>query len=269
MQIRLTIITAVAMLQGCASAPQPETSTLASPRVPAISAKQAFLAETPRPEDKLAGEKGLVFVKQADTSVKPHKTPADANLVLHYQGLTYWIERSTGSGFQRVTAATEFFQGDQIRFHLRANRSGYLYMVTRGVSGRTSYLYPSKPNESEYIEAGKDYLVPRQGAIVFDNQSGTEDVWLFLSDKPLSAGNDETSPGAGTPSIAANSCSSKDLLLNAPDAALGQCGPGGNSKDILVEDDSHSEQPGGYGVMNSEQFDKGALLSLKLQLRHK
>lgn len=252
------------LIQGCSS--QPPVAVAEPQTAVPTSAKQAFWSESG------ANSKGLMVVTPSASESK-QKTAANASTVAasHYQGLTYWIERSKGGAFQRVTASTEFHQGDRIRFKLRANRSGYLYVVTRGVSGRTAYLFPTKASESEFIVAGQEYVIPKNDLIVFDHQAGTEEVWLFLSDKPLSADTDQASV-ASTSTIAANSCATKDLVLSSPDSAQSQCGPlksGGNSKDILVEDDAQSNEPGGYSVMNAEQFDKGALLSLKLQLRHK
>lgn len=269
MNNRLLLALTIGLLQACSSTPQRNLQTTAATKQP-ISAKQAFLASgIDNTTETGGGEKGLMVVKQMPAEAKRKKSSA-SGAVEHYQGLSYWIERSNGNGFQRVTGASEFHNGDRIRFFVRSNRSGYLYIVTRGVSGRTAYLYPTKTTESEYIEAGKDYRIPQQDAIVFDNQPGTEEVWLFLSDTPLSTNRDET--GAAPTTLASNQCGSKDLMLSSPDSAVNQCGPtlvGGNAKDIMIEDDSQSEQPGGYGVMTGENFDKGAMLSLKLQLRHK
>lgn len=266
---RLLLTLAVGLLQACSSAPQRSEQTAATAEKP-VSAKQAFWASgVESGNESGGGEKGLMVVKQTPDETK-HKKSSGSGTVEHYQGLSYWIERSNGNGFQRVTATSDFHNGDRIRFFVRSNRSGYLYMVTRGVSGRTAYLYPTKTSESEYIEAGKDYRIPQQDAIVFDNQAGTEEVWLFLSDNPLRTNREQN--GAAPTTIASNQCGSKDLILSSPDSAVNQCGPslvGGNAKDIMIEDDSHSEQPGGYGVMDGENFDKGAMLSLKLQLRHK
>lgn len=255
------------LLQACASDPaSPELSSAALSQKSGIdsetfSAKDLFL------DQGLASEKGLAIIDMESTKSKP-KPKKSAGPVSTYQGLSYWIEKFDKAGrTQRVTASTRFHEGDRIRFHFRSNRSGYLYVVTQGSSGRTQYLFPTKASDNEFISARQNYIIPPKSAIVFDSQAGTETVWIFLSNHALPTGVAGTSSASV---LASNTCGSKDLLIESPTALQDQCTPktGAQSKDILIEDDKRSPEPAGYAVMSAEQLEKGMLLTLKLELHH-
>lgn len=258
----------IALLQSCSTTPKPTQhqtqATTVTTKTP--SAKAMFL------ESEDVGSKGLSVVPQTSEPSSKHKS--EHGPITKYQGLSYWIERIDRSDTHRVTASTVFHNGDRIRFHLRSNRSGYLYVVTQGSSGRSAYLFPSKISESEYIEANHDYTIPSQASIVFDAQPGKEVIWLFLSKQALPVSNSEqTSSQTGTPSsnlVALNSCGSKDLLIASPESIQNQCGPktGGQAKDILIQDDTTTAEPTGYAVISQQQIEQGAMLTLKLELRH-
>lgn len=263
------------LLQGCTSSVKPSQEaapTYANGSNEKPSAKDMFL------DDGGAGAKGLSVVAQdSDANTSSSKNRQSNHVggpVTKYQGLSYWIEKVGRSDTQRVTASTVFHNGDRIRFHLRSNRSGYLYVVTQGTSGRSSYLFPTKAGESEYIEANRNYTIPSQAAIVFDAHPGKEVIWLFLSKQPLPVDGTAQAAAQGNAVssnvVALNNCGSKDLLIASPEAIQNQCGPksGGQSKDILVEDDTSTAEAAGYAVMPQEQIEQGAMLSLKLELRH-
>lgn len=256
----------VVLLQCCSTTQpnqQPRT-TVITDRTP--TAKELFF------EAEDVGSKGLSVVQQKDEpSTGKHKQEHGA--VSKYQGLSYWIERIGHDSFQRVTSSSVFHDGDRIRFHLRSNRSGYLYAVAQGTSGRSLYLFPSKAGESEYIEANRNYDIPSQGSITFDTHPGKEVIWLFLSKQPLPVSGLEQSDSTGGASgnaLALNSCGSKDLLIASPEALQTQCGPksGGQAKDILLQEDSSAADPANYALISKDQLDQGAMLSLKLELRH-
>jgi len=262
-----TGLCSVILLQCCSTTTptQPPQTTASTDNT--RSAKALFF------ETEETGSKGLSVVQQKDEpSTGKHKQQQGS--VSQYQGLSYWIERIGRDSLQRVTSSTVFHDGDRIRLHLRTNHTGYLYVVAQGTSGRSAYLFPSKTGESEYIEANRNYDIPAQGYITFDNHPGKEVMWLFLSKQPLPVNGVERtespSGGASTTNLALNSCGSKDLLIASPEAIQTQCGPksGGQAKDILVQDDNSSTAPAAYAVIAKDQLDQGAMLSLKLELRH-
>jgi len=170
---------------------------------------------------------------------KPHaklQKPASASASGSYHGLTYWIERIGRSGTQRVGPSTVFKSGDRIRIHVRSNRSGYLYVVNQGSSGRGSFLFPTSANADEYVEANRVYTIPVSGHIRFDDQPGEEIVWLFLSQRPLPVDVPGQNRRLESRRFAAkeadyNPCGSKDLVVESPDALQTSCGAG--SKDLV------------------------------------
>lgn len=256
---------AVALLPACSTTPKTADNSASSTAAP-VSAKDIFLA------DNDSGAKGLSVVRTAsDAKPTARKNANSEQNFTTYQGVSYWIERLTPSGSQRVTASSTFHNGDRIRFHVQTNRPGYLYVVAQGSSGRSTYLFPTSAAENEFIQANTTYTIPSQAAIVFDAQPGQEVVWLFVSKQPLPAKTSADKTG-GTPNtqLALNSCASKDLLLQSPDSLQNQCGtaPGGQAKDILIQDDIGSAAPAGYAVIPQQQMEQGAMLSLRLVLRH-
>jgi hypothetical protein len=136
---------------------------------------------------------------QKTTAVKkplPPRTPTNkqttvpvvnaANVPL---GLRYSVLRRDGSGkFAEVDADATFRSGDRIRLHVDTNTSGYLYVVMQGSSGNWRLLFPSSDVEggTNRIEKGTSQQIPAgdTGQFVFDQQSGTEKIFLVLSRKP-------------------------------------------------------------------------------------
>jgi hypothetical protein len=104
-------------------------------------------------------------------------------------GLRYSVMKRDGSGkFVEVDAESTFRSGDRIRLHVDTNTTGYLYVVIQGSSGNWRLLFPSADVEggNNRIEKGTSQQIPAgdRGQFVFDEQSGTEKLFLVLSRKP-------------------------------------------------------------------------------------
>jgi hypothetical protein len=104
-------------------------------------------------------------------------------------GLRYSVLKRDASGkFAEVDADSTFRSGDRIRLHVDTNTSGYLYVVMQGSSGNWRLLFPSSEVEggNNRIEKGSSQQIPAgdKGQFVFDQQSGTEKLFLVLSRKP-------------------------------------------------------------------------------------
>jgi Domain of unknown function (DUF4384) len=183
--------------------------------------------------------------------------------------LSYWIERLGSGGAPRATTSTVFRSGDRIRLHIRANHPGYLYIVNQGSSGHTDFLFPTAGG-GEYIEPNRTYTLPVTGHIRFVDPPGQENVWLFLSARPLPV--DAQAQGGfkqsgGYPlEVAYNPCGAKDLVVEAPDALQSKCGLG--SKDLVVEDDARSNTPTEYAVAPAALIEQGRIMALRVILRH-
>jgi hypothetical protein len=115
----------------------------------------------------------------------PHATPV-ANVPL---GLRYSVlKRDSGGKFVEEDPDVTFRSGDRIRINVDTNTPGYLYVVTQGSSGNWRLLFPSTDVEggNNRIEKGASQQIPSgdKGQFLFDEQSGTEKLFLVLSRKP-------------------------------------------------------------------------------------
>jgi hypothetical protein len=113
-----------------------------------------------------------------------HVTPV-ANVPL---GLRYSVLKREDSGkFVEVDPDATFRSGDRIRLRVDTNTPGYLYVVMQGSSGNWRLLFPSPDVEggNNRIEKGSAQQIPADnGQFVFDQQSGTEKLFLVLSRQP-------------------------------------------------------------------------------------
>jgi hypothetical protein len=118
------------------------------------------------------------------------------------------LKRDAANQFVEVDPDTTFRSGDRIRIQVKANTSGYLYVVAQGSSGTWQVLFPSSDvaGGSNRLQPGDTRQVPPgdRGQFVFDDQGGTEKLFLVLArqaepdlDKLIySMG---ATPGSGTP----------------------------------------------------------------------
>lgn len=100
-------------------------------------------------------------------------------------GLRYTLLLSTaGSAYREVLPETVFHQGDHVRLSLMSNEPGYLYVITKGSSGKWSPIFPGADAEADTnrIEAGQVYQIPNAPkAFEFDARPGTETLFVVLS----------------------------------------------------------------------------------------
>jgi len=115
-------------------------------------------------------------------------------------GLAYWIELYRGGRFYRTTHFSSFHSGDQIRFHVLPNADGYAYIVMhKGTSGSQCVLFPAKAGDgNNFVRCGQECVVPSEGALVFDQVPGSEQVGLLLSRLPIDPGKFVTYRSAST-----------------------------------------------------------------------
>lgn len=99
---------------------------------------------------------------------------------------------------------TVFRSGDRIRLSLQSNIDGHLYLIQRGASGNWTLLFPSAGiNEGRNaVAAFRNYTVPPgQNAFRFDNQAGTEQLFVVLSRNGLAVLPSFVPPNAAGPAI--------------------------------------------------------------------
>jgi len=104
-------------------------------------------------------------------------------------GLRYAVlKRDAGGQYQEVDPDTSFHSGDRIRLKIDANTSGYLYVVMQGSSGTWKLLFPSAEvaGGSNLVRKGESRMIPSgdRGQFVFDEQAGSEKLFIVLTRQP-------------------------------------------------------------------------------------
>ena len=150
-----------------------------------------------------------------------------------HAGIRYRIVRRDSDGSAgEVAPDTTFRSGDRIRFVFEPNVDGFLYVAQRGSTGRWSMLLPHP-----LINGGRNAVtrfaevtIPPEGWFRFDENPGTEQVFVYLSKEPV-----DTLPGGARPVVTAhtveqptvielaNSVRSRDLVFESEDL-LGDAG---------------------------------------------
>ncbi|MFA6209123.1 MAG: DUF4384 domain-containing protein [Candidatus Obscuribacterales bacterium] len=148
------------------------------------------------------GAKGLFF-EQLDKPSESLNT-----------GLRYWIELKRGNNVTRVSNKFQFKTNDSIRFHVRSNIDGFAYiLLSSGSRGEQSVLFPdSKGDENNKVDRGKDYALPSDGYLTFDENPGLEKLTLLLSRSPMDAQAYLSKPQKEVTMIASAQTGSKDLV---------------------------------------------------------
>jgi len=97
-------------------------------------------------------------------------------------GLKYAILK----GPAQVPVDTVFHGGDRIQLSVETNGQGYLYIVSRGSSGTWKPLFPSPEVEDgdNRVEGFHSYVLPPKSRLIFDEQTGTEKLFVVFSREP-------------------------------------------------------------------------------------
>lgn len=140
------------------------------------------------------------------------------------------VRRNSDGGTVEVAPDTTFQSGDRIRFVFEPNVDGFLYVVQRGSTGRWSMLLPHPliNGGQNAVTRFADVTIPPEGWFRFDDNPGTEQVFVYLSREPV-----DTLPGGARPVVTAhtvaqptvielaNSVRPRDLVFESEDAAAG------------------------------------------------
>lgn len=103
-------------------------------------------------------------------------------------GLRYSILKRENTGPIEVDPNTVFRSGDRIRLRVDVNTGGYLYVINRGSSGNWDFLFPSAKiaNGDNRVQKGTQYEIPPGLVFTFDEQPGTERLFIVFSRQPVS-----------------------------------------------------------------------------------
>ncbi len=104
-------------------------------------------------------------------------------------GLRYRLIQQRPDGTEvDVDTATTFHSGDKLKLSFESNIAGYLYVALQGSSGNWTVLFPSAQINGgrNLITPLEQYDVPSDGGwFRFDENVGTETLFVFLSREPL------------------------------------------------------------------------------------
>jgi hypothetical protein len=145
---------------------------------PAASPAKAPESTDAKPQAKKAA------AKPGAPKTGDHKLTASVPLGLRYAVL----KRDAAGQYQEVDANTNFHSGDRIRLNVDANTSGYLYVVMQGSSGTWKLLFPTAEvaGGSNLVRKGESRQIPPgdRGQFVFDEQAGSEKLFIVLTRQP-------------------------------------------------------------------------------------
>jgi hypothetical protein len=97
------------------------------------------------------------------------------------------LELKNGSGWRAVDPGLVLQQDDHVRFRVRANFEGYLYVMNQSTSGNYATLFPTEETgQANKITSDKDYLVPAtEGWFRITGPPGQETVYWLVSPSQL------------------------------------------------------------------------------------
>jgi len=222
----------------------------------ALSAREIFYTKAAAPAPKPAASPQRATAPpaappQREKEAPARNTPATVQTVPYSPlGMRYSLLRRSGSGpYAEVDPETVFHSGDGLRVSVESNDPAYLYIVARGTSGGWNVLFPDAAiNKGDNrIEPHSRYEIPAGGQFTFDQQAGTERVFVVLSRtqesdlEGLIYSLDRTStpakPAASFKSIVQN-------MPSIPDELVGKIRQQFASRDLVFEkvDDAASER---------------------------
>jgi hypothetical protein len=136
--------------------------------------------------------------------------------------LKYTISKRMADGqYQEIDTESVFRSGDRIRITVEPNDTAYLYIIQQGSSKTWDVLFPREEihNGSNRVERNQRYTLPSETAFYFDEQPGTEKLFILLSrkaepDLEKLIYSIRTSEGQPLPAKGAAPASDKPLLLS-------------------------------------------------------
>jgi hypothetical protein len=88
---------------------------------------------------------------------------------------------------QRTRPADErqtFYDGQRFRLNVRSAQDGYLYALCLTSQGTVKLLHPSDSSDN-HLQSGRSATFPQTGWFRFDQEPGTEDLYLILSGRKI------------------------------------------------------------------------------------
>lgn len=99
------------------------------------------------------------------------------------------VEMRNDGEWKTVDPATIFESGVQVRFRVKTNFAGYIYVMNLGTSGAYTLLFPREETGSQNrVEAGREYVVPAtSGAFRITGPPGQDIVYWMVTPLDIAA----------------------------------------------------------------------------------
>lgn len=170
-------------------------------------------------------------------------------------------------GVKAVSPSTIFAGGSRIRLGFNANRTGFLYIVNLGSSGKVTTIFPVAATDNNQVQPGLMYQIPQQTgkSIRFDTTPGEEVILVVLAESRISEFE------YGGQKIAIHSSNANPGMPTQPveqqRVAIASLDLASSSKDLFVEDDGVFQTV----VFNpaSEASNKKKSLVTSIRLAHR
>ncbi|HEV3200377.1 MAG TPA: DUF4384 domain-containing protein [Bryobacteraceae bacterium] len=223
------------------------------PAMPEPVAKPSATVTATRVQTAMAtAPDGSPIIRATDS--RPATAPAPANGPA--LGLKITLLKRSGGDDLEIAPDTVFHAGDKIRFSVQTNGPGYLYIVNQGSSGTWKPVFPSPEiaDGDNHVDGWHAYVMPPKRTLVFDEQTGTEKIFIVFSRDPepefekmiysLPGAKGEATmatpatPAKSVPPPQAAPRQSKEMLvmakLNVPDSAVDKFRQT-YSRDLIIE----------------------------------
>ena len=161
-------------------------------------------------------------------------------------GLKYTILKKLGDDMVEVPPDTVFHAGDRIQLSVQTNGPGYLYIISQGSSGTWKPMFPSPEvaDGNNHVDGWNASTLPPRSRLVFDEQTGTEKIFIVFSRAPedglenmiylLQGGGSKLKPAADKSPEKAPPKHIQIAQVNIDDATVGQLRDA-YTRDLIIE----------------------------------
>ncbi len=223
--------------------PVAQPTPVAPSAAPSAQSAAVPASSTPEPSSGQA-------TRSADSSDSPVIVKV-ANPTYPALGLKYSVFQYADGKRLPVDPDQIFRSNQHIQLTMEVSSPGYLYIVSRGASGKWSTLFPGSDAQPEanHLIPGRAYRMPPgdTDVITFYEPAGKEQLFLFLSRQPISSSEDlmmQMSGEKGMASAASPRPKSQERVMEA----MNRLGDGDinhltnvYARDLIVEKASSSD----------------------------
>jgi hypothetical protein len=168
--------------------PVPEAKSAASDTKPIASKPPQVPAKPPaKIAEKRAPAKTATPPESSQSPSYIQRVSSGSEAVGPPLALRYSLLKQNSDGeYMEVAPDSVFRSGDRIKVSIEANDGAHLYIVQQGSSKAWNVLFPNADldNGNNRIDRARRYSIPAGGRFTFDEQAGTECLFVILSRLP-------------------------------------------------------------------------------------